>query len=30
LVIVPLIFSLVHTQRGQSRPTPSFPGVKHA
>ena len=29
LVIVPLIFSLVHTQRGQSRPTPSFPGVKH-
>jgi len=30
LVIVPLIFSLVHTQRGQSRPTPSFSGVKHA
>ena len=30
LVIVPLIFSLVHTQRGQSRPTPSFPGVNHA
>ena len=30
LVIVPLIFSLVHTQRGQSRPSPSFSGVKHA
>ena len=30
LVIVPLIFSLVHTQRGQSRPTPSSFGVKHA
>jgi multidrug efflux pump subunit AcrB len=30
LVLVPLIFSLVHTQRGQSRPTPSSFGVKHA
>jgi multidrug efflux pump subunit AcrB len=30
LVIVPLVFSLVHTQRGQSRPTPSSFGVKHA
>jgi multidrug efflux pump subunit AcrB len=30
LVIVPLIFSLVHTQRGQSRPSPSSFGVKHA
>ena len=30
LVIVPLIFSLVHTQRGQSRSTPSSFGVKHA
>ena len=30
LVLVPLVFSLVHTQRGQSRPTPSSFGVKHA
>ena len=30
LVLVPLIFSLVHTQRGQSRPTPSSFGVNHA
>jgi multidrug efflux pump subunit AcrB len=30
LVIVPLVFSLVHTKRGQSRPTPSSFGVKHA
>ena len=30
LVIVPLVLSLVHTQRGQSRPTPSSFGVKHA
>ncbi len=30
LVIVPLVFSLVHNQRGQSRPNPSSFGVKHA
>jgi multidrug efflux pump subunit AcrB len=30
LVLVPLVFSLVHTQRGQSRPTPSSFGVNHA
>jgi multidrug efflux pump subunit AcrB len=29
LVIVPLVFSLVHTKRGQSRATPSSFGVKH-
>ena len=30
LVLVPLVFSLVHTQRGQSRHTPSSFGVNHA
>ncbi len=29
LVIVPLVFSLVHTKRGSSRATPSSFGVKH-
>lgn len=29
LVIVPLVFSLVHNKRGQSRATPSSFGVKH-